>query len=100
MLALSSFVPPGTHPLSISALWPVATRAENDGLVEKLAADAIVGHQRLAQRYVSSALDPASLSSEEASKWIQTGLTLTPFAFAETRHSVDWAIAWAIFVAD
>ena len=75
---------------------PVATRAENDGLVEKLAADAIVGYQRLAQRYVSSALDPASLSSEEASIWIQTGLALTPFAFAETRHSVDWAIAWAM----
>ena len=75
---------------------PVATRAENDGLVEKLAADAIVGYQRLAQRYVSSALDPATRSSEEASIWIQTGLALTPFAFAETRHSVDWAIAWAM----
>ena len=75
---------------------PVATRAENDGLVEKLAADAIVGYQRLAQRYVSSAQDPESLSSEEASIWIQTGLALTPFAFADTRHSVDWAIAWAM----
>ena len=75
---------------------PVATRAENDGLVEKLAADAIVGYQRLAQRYVSSAQDPESLSSEEASIWIQTGLALTPFAFADTRYSVDWAIAWAM----
>ena len=55
---------------------PVATRAENDGLVEKLAADAILGYQRLAQRYVSSAQDPESLSCEEGSKWIQTLLTL------------------------
>ena len=75
---------------------PVATRAENDGLVEKLAADAIVGYQRLAQRYVASAQDPETLSSEEASIWIQTGLALTPFAFADTRYSVDWAIAWAM----
>ena len=75
---------------------PAATGAENDGLVEKLAADAIVGHQRLAQRYVSSAQDPESLSSEGASIWIQTGLALTLFAFADTRYSVDWAIAWAM----
>ena len=75
---------------------PVATRAENDGLVEKLAADAIVGYQRLAQRYVDSAQDPEMLSSEEASIWIQTGLALAPFAFADTRYSVDWAIAWAM----
>ena len=27
---------------------------------------------------------------------MQTGLALTPFAFAETRFSVDWAIAWAL----
>ena len=31
-----------------------------------------------------------------ASIWIQTGLALTPFAFAETTYSVDWAIAWAM----
>ena len=36
------------------------------------------------------------LSSEEASIWIQTGLALAPFAFADTRYSVDWAIAWAM----
>ena len=65
-------------------------------LVEKLAADAIVGYQRLAQRYVAPAQDPETLSSEEASIWIQTGLALTPFAFADTRYSVDWAIAWAM----
>ena len=27
---------------------------------------------------------------------IQTGLAFTPFAFADTRYSVDWAIAWAM----
>ena len=75
---------------------PVLTRAENDGLVERLAADAIVGYQRLAQKYISSSSDPVALSSEEASIWIQTGLALTPFAFAETSYSVDWAIAWAM----
>ena len=49
-----------------------------------------------AQRYVNSAQDPEMLSSEEASIWIQTGLALAPFAFADTRYSVDWAIAWAM----
>ena len=39
---------------------------------------------------------PVALSSEEASIWIQTGLALTPLAFAETSYSVDWAIAWAM----
>ena len=59
---------------------PVLTKAENDGLVERLANDAIIG--RLAQKYISSSSDPVALSSEEASIWLQTGLALTPFAFA------------------
>ena len=72
------------------------TDAENDGLVEQLSAAALVGYQHLVQRYVDTCLEPATLSCEAASTWIQTGLALTPFAFAETRYSVDWAIAWAL----
>ncbi len=75
---------------------PLMTDAENDGLVEQLSAAALVGYQHLVQRYVDTCLEPATLSCEAASTWIQTGLALTPFAFAETRYSVDWAIAWAL----
>ena len=46
--------------------------------------------------YLATCLDPEGMPSEVASTWIQTGLAFTRFAFAETRFSVDWALAWAL----
>ena len=75
---------------------PVATDAEASELLQRYGAAALRGYRHLLKGYLATCLDPSALSSELASTWIQTGLALTPFTFAETRFSVDWALAWAL----
>ena len=57
---------------------------------------ALRGYRHLLKGYLGTCLSPSALSSDLASTWLQTGLALTPFAFAETRYSVDWALAWTM----
>ena len=66
------------------------SRLQTDGT------SALRGYRHLMKGYLATCADPEGMPSEVASTWIQTGLTLTPFAFAETRFSVDWALAWAL----
>ena len=78
---------------------PVATDAEASELLRRYGAAALRGYRHLLKGYLATCLEPSALSSELASTWIQTGLALTPFAFAETRFSVDWALGWALIGA-
>ena len=64
--------------------------------LQSYGASALRGYRHLMKGYLSTCLDPDRMSCELASTWIQTGLALTPFAFAETRFSVDWALARAL----
>ena len=66
---------------------PVAKDAEASELLQRYGAAALRGYRHLIKGYLATCLDPSGLSSELASTWIQTGLALTPFAFAETRFS-------------
>ena len=70
--------------------------AEASGRLQMYGTSALRGYRHLMKGYLSTCLDPEGMSCEVASTWIQTGLALTPFAFAETRFSVDWALAWAL----
>ena len=40
--------------------------------------------------------DPIYSTVEEQGKVLQSGLALTPMAWAHTKNTVDWAIAWAL----
>ena len=75
---------------------PVIKDAEAWGRLQTYGTSALRGYRHLMKGYLSTCLDPEGMPSEVASTWIQTGLALTPFAFAETRFSVDWALAWAL----
>ena len=46
--------------------------------------------------YLRNYNDPIYSSVEEQGKVLRSGLALTPMAWAHTRHTVDWAIAWAL----
>ena len=46
--------------------------------------------------YLRNYNDPIYSSVEEQGKVLQSGLALTPMAWAHARHTVDWAIAWAL----
>ena len=75
---------------------PETKDAKASDLLQRYGAAALRGYRHLMKGYLATCLDPSGLSCELASTWIQTGLALTPFAFAETRFSVDWALAWAL----
>ena len=48
------------------------------------------------QGYLSTRVVVDDLRPEVVQTWVQSGLALSPFAFTETRFSVDWVIAWAM----
>ena len=75
---------------------PVIKDAEAWSRLQTYGTSALRGYRHLMKGYLATCLDPEGMPSEVASTWIQTGLALTPFAFAETRFSVDWALAWAL----
>ena len=75
---------------------PVIKDAEASGRLQMYGTSALRGYRHLMKGYLSTCLDPEGMPCEVASTWIQTGLALTPIAFAETRFSVDWALAWAL----
>ena len=46
--------------------------------------------------YLRNYNDPIYSTVEEQGKVLQSGLALTPMAWAHTRNTVDWVIAWAL----
>ena len=69
---------------------------DQDEFWDGLAAE-VLGHYRdTTLGYLRNYNNPIYSTVEEQGKVLQSGLALTPMAWAHTRHTVDWAIAWAL----
>ena len=71
-------------PIDLANAAKVAAQLPPDGLAAETWA--IPGHH--------IGLPPHTV--EKQGKVLQSGLALTPMAWTHTRHTVDWAIAWAL----
>ena len=61
-----------------------------------LAAEMLGKYRATTLAYLRNYNDPIYSTVEEQGKVLQSGLALTPMAWAHTRNTVDWAIAWAL----
>ena len=76
-----------------SAQLPCSAQAE---FWDDLATEAFAKYRALTLEYLCNYSDPTFLSIDEQSQVLQSGLALSPIAWARTRYTVDWAIAWAL----
>ena len=76
-----------------SAQLPCSAQAE---FWDDLATEAFAKYRALTLEYLCNYNDPTFLSIEEQSQVLQSGLALSAIAWARTRYTVDWAIAWAL----
>ena len=67
-----------------------------DSSWDGLAAELLGQYRDTTLSYLRNYNDPIYSSIKEQGKVLQSGLALTPMAWAHTRHTVDWAIAWAL----
>ena len=63
---------------------------------DSLAAEMLGKYRAITLGYLRNYNDPIYSTVEEQGKVLQSGLALTPMAWAHTRNTVDWAIAWAL----
>ena len=70
--------------------------AGQDEYWDGLAAEMLGKFRAITLGYLRNYNDPIYSTVEEQGKVLQSGLALTPMAWAHTRHTVDWAIAWAL----
>ena len=71
-----------------SAQLPYSAQAE---FWDDLATEALAKYRALTLEYLCNYSDPTFLSIEEQSQVLQSGLALSPIAWARTRYTVDWA---------
>ena len=86
-------------PLDIESMDEQASQATGSALDKfwlDLAAEAFAKYRALTLEYLCNCSNPTFLSVEEQGQVIQSGLALSPIAWAHTRYTVDWAIAWAL----
>ena len=70
--------------------------AGQDEYWDDLAAELLGKYRATTLGYLRNYNDPIYSTVEEQGKVLQSGLALTRMAWAHTRHTVDWAIAWAL----
>ena len=63
---------------------------------EEMATIAHTKYRAHTLEYLCNFSDPLFLTSEEQGQVLQSGLALSPIAWAKTRHTVDWTTAWAL----
>ena len=82
-------------PLDIEGIEDLAAKV-TDSALEKfwvdLATVAFEKYRALTLEYLCHYSDPTFLTTEEQGQVIQSGLALSPLAWAHTRYTVDWAI--------
>ena len=61
-----------------------------------LATEAFASYRAFTLQYLRHYSSPTFLTVEEQGKIFQSGLALSPLAWAHTRYTADWAIAWAL----
>ena len=66
------------------------------GWWEETATIAHTKYRALTLEYLCNYSGPMFLTSEEQGQVLQSGLALSPIAWARTRYTVDWITAWAL----
>ena len=83
-------------PLDLANAAEVADQlppAGQDEYWDGLAAELLGKYRPITLGYLRNYNDPIYGTAEEQGKVLQSGLALTPMAWAHTRHTVDWAPA-------
>ena len=70
--------------------------AQKDNFWLQTADKALQAYRSFTHDYLCHCNDPTLLSVEEQGLVTQSGLALSPVAWAHTRFTADWAIAWAL----
>ena len=86
-------------PLDMESIDQQCSQIKDSDLAEwweEVATTAYKKYRALTLEYLCNYSDPTFLSSEEQGQVLQSGLALSPIAWARTRHTVDWAITWAL----
>ena len=86
-------------PIDIENLDQHCAQNKGTDLTEWWEEMAIIAHTKyraLTLAYLCNYSDPMFLTSEEQGQVLQSGLALSPIAWARTRYTVDWTTAWAL----
>ena len=86
-------------PIDMESLDQQCAQNKDSDLAEWWGEMATIAHTKyraLTLEYLCNYSDPTFLSSEEQGQVLQSGLALSPIAWARTRYTVDWTIAWAL----